>query len=466
MVFLQFMVPRLDGRRIGADFDRYLELVRGGVAGFIIFGGELESLRRGITRLQEAASAPLIIASDLERGLGQQVEGGTLFPPAAAVARAGERDRGLPTRAFDCVAAEAAYAGINTVLAPVLDVDSNPENPIIATRAFSTDPARVSSLGVEMLHALKGRCIAACGKHFPGHGDTSVDSHLGLPTLEKPLAALEECELVPFREAIAAGLGMVMLGHLSVPAIDPSGLPASLSGRAVSFLRDVLAFEGIIMTDAMDMGALKAYPAEDAALMALGAGVDILLHPGDPEGLARKMEKASGAMDGARLMNFRETLLQGPVEARPPFELNASLSDEIAAKAVQVRGRTGPLRDPFVLLLSDDGQKGEAFVSELGTRFPAIGWAAAGSGDEVPEPPRGDIIVAVFSEIKAWKGGASGWLREALARWAGRARALVSFGSPHLVDGPGGEAARVYAWWGADAAQRAAARAIIDSIGQ
>jgi beta-glucosidase-like glycosyl hydrolase len=254
--YYQFMVARLNGAE-SEEGPYYRGLVRKGIAGFIIFGGELETIRTYVTKLQAEAEVPLIISSDLERGLGQQLKGGTHFPPAMAMTAAlrnsqeGGGKKGsrrwkpdmhgpgsdLIRKAFGAVAAEARYAGINTIFAPVLDINTNPENPIIAARAFGDDPETVSLLGAEMITVLQEHGIAACGKHFPGHGDTSVDSHIQLPVLKQDLKRLRRSELKPFQKAIEAGVRMIMLGHLSVPALDPAGTPVSLSRKAVQFIR-------------------------------------------------------------------------------------------------------------------------------------------------------------------------------------------------------------------------------------
>lgn len=456
------MVPRLEGFRVETDYRRYAGLVKKGVAGFIVFGGEVEVLREGIRRLQEEAARPLIMASDLEQGLGQQVSGGTLFPPAMAMARAEAESPGLVSRVFARMAAEAAYAGINTIFAPVLDVASNPANPIISTRSFSADPETVSSLGCRMIRALREGGIEACGKHFPGHGDTSVDSHIALPVLRKPLGELEACELLPFRGAVQAGLRMVMLGHLGVAAIDPSGTPMSLSGKAVRFLREEVGFKGLTITDALNMGGVGAYSQGRAARMALEAGVDILLHPADPDGVSAELQE-SGVMPGTeRLLRFREALLSRPSESAPAFEENRELAREVAVKALKVDGPLAPLKRPFVLILNDDeGEKGGAFVEALRKKMPLLKYARLrpASGDiRGPVPGGSDVIVAAFSEIKAWKGGASGWLSNALAELGEIARVVVSFGSPHLIAGLGGEnLTKIYAYWGSELAEEAAA---------
>jgi beta-glucosidase-like glycosyl hydrolase len=469
----RFLVPRLQGDELPDGINRYLALVRKGVAGFILFGGRLEEVRDGIRRLQEEApdGKPLIICADLEQGLGQQVRGGTLFPPALALA---ESPGELLGAAFRQMAAEAAYSGINTILAPVLDLNTNPENPIISTRSFGADPARVASMGAEMIRALNTQGIKSCGKHFPGHGDTAVDSHLGLPTVRKSLSGLQACELIPFEGAIEAGVDMMMMGHLGVPALDPTGRPASLSTAAVKYLREKMGFyEGVITTDAMDMGGLDEYAPEEAALMALRAGVDMLLHPEDPERLAHDLRGHSGSLGRAhRLEGFRESLPPGHGPEReaaraksltPPFD--ESIARELTRRAIRITG-PGPLRplkDPFVLILSDEEEeRGEAFLAGLRKRYPSLRHRRASAGRDLgPMPVEGDIIVAVFSSVRAYKGGPAPWIGKALLGLKGKVHTLASFGSPHLIDAFGAD--RLYAYWNSQWAEEDAARVFTDA---
>jgi beta-glucosidase-like glycosyl hydrolase len=463
MDFHQFLVPRLEGDDIKNNLAHYLELVKKGVAGFIVFGGEVEALREGITTLQEEAELPLIIASDLEQGLGQQVKGGTLLPPAAAISRAESASLGLARRAFQCMAREAAYVGINTIFAPVLDVDTNPENPIISTRAFSGEPETVSALGAMMSETLVENNIQPCGKHFPGHGSTSVDSHLVLPLVEKSIKELEACELKPFRRAIASGLGMMMLGHLSVPAIDSSGKPVSVSPAGVGFLRDEMGFSGITITDAMNMKGLGSYGPGEAARMALEAGVDLLLHPEEPGMLAAELEQSGLSIKSDRLKTFRKALPATPTSA-PPTPLCEDLSREITQKAITVEGVLLPFKNPFVIVLSDGEEKGSAFVRTLREGFPSLGQSLiTGDGGNLEEPaPAGtDIVVAIFSKVQAFKGGTAPWIKDSLRAIKGNLRVAVSFGSPHLIKGLGGEITRIYAWWASERAQEEVAKLLL-----
>jgi beta-glucosidase-like glycosyl hydrolase len=332
--YYRFIVPRLNGTEIRKKFRHYRSLVKKGVAGFIIFGGELKTLRRYVALLQEESNCH-DNRLDLERGLGQQVKGGTLFPPAMAMASAArgssaffpprDKEVRLFRNACRAVADEAMYAGVNTVFAPVLDINTNPKNPIISVRAFGEDAETVSFFGCEMIRMFQSRGIAACGKHFPGHGDTGVDSHIRLPLVDKGLRSLEKYELRPFRKAIEEKVKMIMLGHLSVPALDSSGIPVSLSEKAVRFLRKTMKYDGILITDAMNMGGIGMFSEEEAAFMSLNAGVDILLHPTDPEKIVSYLEEKNASVDeGRRLRRFRGELCSG-AGTMPNFELTENL---------------------------------------------------------------------------------------------------------------------------------------------
>lgn len=459
MDFYQFLVPRLNGGDIEREFERCLALVKKGVAGFIVFGGELGALRENIARLQKAAAHPLLIASDLEQGLGQQVRGGTLFPPAMAISKAAGRDRTLIDRTFTQMAEEAAYAGINAILAPVLDINTSPLNPIISTRAFGEDPETVSSLGAEMVRAVQSAGVAACGKHFPGHGDTDMDSHLSLPVIKKPLKELESVEMAPFRAAIKEGVRMIMPGHLSVPALDPSGAPMTVSTPAIGYLREALGFGGVIITDAMDMGGLKGYPRPEAA--ALRAGVDLLLHPEDPDASAWALEHSGLRPSPEKVIGFRKALLPFPARKRPSFD--ASLALELAEKAIRMDGAPRTLKNPLVMTLSDGkGDEGEEFAKAIGAGHRAVAPGSVPDSGEIP--PGSDIVVAVFSSPEAWKGGPAPWIKESLRKLAARAALLASFGNPYVLDEAGSSnAARLYAYWGSKTAQLAAAKRFLSA---
>jgi beta-glucosidase-like glycosyl hydrolase len=454
MDFHQFLIPRLEGNEIESNFDYYRKLVQKGIGGFIVFGGELDTLREGIMRLQSEAALPLIISSDLEQGLGQQVRGGTLFPPAMGMAEAAQKDPVAVREAFMQMAREAAYAGINVIFAPVLDINVNPDNPIISTRAFGEDAGRVSPLGVEMIRAIQAEGVMACGKHFPGHGATDIDSHISLPVINKTIEELEALELLPFREAVGAGVDMLMTGHLSVPALDPSGAPMTVSPPAMEYIRGKLGFRGMIITDAMNMGGIVEQ-SQSPSYLALKAGVDIVLHPDEPERVARELAESDLQLSDERLTAFRRRLIPAPKETRQEFDTN--LARRLTELSLKVEGQPRPVHNPFVITVSDEARhKGEEFCEAIG---------ANGSRNITPEsscrppviPEGADVVVAVFSEPKAWKGGTVKWIRKRVRELTGTAETFVAFGNPYTVGELGEEHIRAYAFWTAPEAQRAMA---------
>lgn len=473
--YYRCLMPRLNGKEITRNFAHYRSLVKRGVAGFIIFGGKLGEVRRHIGLLQKEAELPLIIASDLERGLGQQIRGGTSFPPAMALAQATRKKRrdekgydlSLLRKACSAVAEEAAYAGINMIFAPVLDINTNPRNPIIATRAFGEDPATVSLLGCEMVKAFQAHGIATCGKHFPGHGDTEVDSHISLPVIRRGIAGLKKMELKPFKDAIAAGVELIMLGHLKVPALDPSGVPVSLSAKGVAYLRKTMRFGGIVITDAMNMGGIGEYPEEKASLMALNAGVDIILHPSDAEKVASYLKASRARLDTARIEDFRRRLPRSPGKARPDFLKNYALSESLAEKALTMSGRFVVGDRPCLVILNDEAdERGILLARMLRKELRGLKIVRANRSSQkaiLTLPENSQIIVAIFSETRGWKGGAGDWLYKELDRFAEKADILISFGSPYLLDGIEG-VARLFAYWDSPSAQEAVARFLLKKV--
>ena len=244
--------------------------------------------------LQRRSRVPLLVSADLEPGLGR-LEGGlfahymldagsaTVFPPQMAIAATG-RD----SDAYDvgrAIAQEGHAVGIHVNFAPVVDVNNNPANPVINTRSFGEDPARVAQLAANFVRGAQDGGMLATAKHFPGHGDTDVDSHVGLPVVGANLARLDTVELVPFEAAIRAGASLVMTAHIALPAVaGDSSTPATLSPRIITgLLRDTLRFKGVAITDAMTMeGIGKGYTTEQSSVLAVQAGDEILLKPSDP----------------------------------------------------------------------------------------------------------------------------------------------------------------------------------------
>jgi len=248
-----------------------------------------------INRLQVLSELPLRNAADFETGVGFRLRGATTFPRAMAFGAAA--DPRLAYAAGRVTAREARALGIHVNFAPVVDVNSNPRNPVINTRSFGEDPAVVARLGAAAVRGLQDGGMVATVKHFPGHGDTDVDSHLGIPLIAHPRERLDRIELPPFLAAIQAGAGAVMTSHVALPSLesDPDR-PATLSRRVVTgLLREELGFNGLVYTDSMRMRAVTDLlsPAA-AAVAAIAAGHDVVVHSPDDvavfEGLKQAVE--------------------------------------------------------------------------------------------------------------------------------------------------------------------------------
>ncbi len=265
----------------------YLEKL--GVGGVILVGGSAAELAVRSHQLQSWAKFPLLLAADIEEGVGQRFAGATWFGPPMAIAEIARHDAVKADRYAEQMGAvtaiEARAIGLNWILAPVVDVNNNPDNPVINVRAFGETSEIVGKLASAFIRGAGEHPVLTTAKHFPGHGDTAVDSHLELPVLPHSPTRLTEVELPPFVEAIAAGVDAVMSAHLLIPAWDAE-FPATLSRKIlIGKLREELGFEGLIVTDALVMGAIaNKYGAKGAAVLAAEAGADVLLMPLDPEG--------------------------------------------------------------------------------------------------------------------------------------------------------------------------------------
>ena len=260
-----------------------------------------------------SAELPLWVAVDQEGGRVARLRAPfTEWPPMATLGRSG--DERLAYRFAVALASELRAVGITLDYAPVLDIHTNPKNPVIGDRALGDDAAIVAKLGAAIVRGLQENGIAACGKHFPGHGDTSVDSHLALPLVEQPPDRIRRVECVPFREAIRNDVAFIMTAHVLVPSLDDQR-PATLSPAIVrGLLREELDFNGVILSDDLDMKALTdSYTAPDAAVQAIAAGCDGVLlcreltkdHPHDADAHAAVLEALIHAVEDGRIPEKR-----------------------------------------------------------------------------------------------------------------------------------------------------------------
>ena len=295
----------------------------------------------------------MLIAADLERGAGQQVAGLTEFPPPLALASL--EDAAVVRWAGAVTAQEARAVGINWVFAPVGDLDVLADNPIVQTRAFGDDPNRVASLVRTWIEGCQDAGALACVKHFPGHGRTTVDSHIALPVVSDSAETLRDSDLLPFSIAVESGVASMMTAHVAYPALDPSGLPATISRPIMAELRERLGFDGLVVTDALIMdGALVGRRESDAAVEAVQAGVDLLLYPNDARRVRDALEQAiaSGALAPARLAEalrrYERALALAtsatPPVTRGPFDSADALADALLAQGMLRGSRADPPR--------------------------------------------------------------------------------------------------------------------------
>lgn len=395
----------------------------------------------------EAAGRDVLVCADLERGAGQHLAGAETAPHAWVF---GAHDDLETTRLWgEWTAREALLAGVNWVLAPVADVQSHPANPIIQTRAFSEDPGRVARHVAAFVEGVQSAGALACAKHFPGHGDTGFDTHSVGGRVDLPEDLWYRREALPFVAAIRAGVDTVMLAHLAMPALDPAGTPASLSAPVIARLR-ALGFDGLVVTDALDMSAIagEGDPVA-AAVQAVRSGVDILLMPPDPvqtlEALVRAVSE--GRLPEARVVEALER--QRRVRARrltarpvPPTEADRQAFRErlrtVARGALRLRGRRPDglaWGQVAPLVVDSDGNASRAGV--LGARLEGL------SGMTVPVLGPADLadarswaqrvsgrwpVLFHLSDVRAWKGEPS--LPADWQAWFGtlpRGRGIVSF---------------------------------------
>jgi len=270
-------------------FHRWINEI--GIGGAVVYGGDLKETFERIQIAQSWSDIPLFIAADYERGLGQWYDGATLFPTNMAVAATGRNI--LAYEQGKITAIEAKAFGVNMIFAPVMDVNNNPDNPIINFRSYGDDPRLVSIFGNSFIRGVQEQNVYACVKHFPGHGNTATDSHTRLPVIYGNKKDFSKIELPPFKSSVKNGVKMVMTAHVITPGIDRSKKPATLSSVITNgLLRKKLRFDGLVVTDAMEMGALNNIKSSEACVRAVEAGADIILLPLDVDSTINAIKEA------------------------------------------------------------------------------------------------------------------------------------------------------------------------------
>lgn len=453
--------------------------------------------------LQRRANIPLLVGADFEAGTGMRLDEGTSFPSAMAIAATG--DPKLAYAAGKYTALEARAAGVQWIFAPDADVNNNPDNPIINIRSFGEDPATVATYVKEFVRGVEDNGALATAKHFPGHGNVGVDSHISLATVPGDRKELESTELVPFRAAIAAGVSSIMPGHLAVPAFEPDPeVPATLSRNILTgVLRGEMKFRGLIITDALDMGGVTSnYPPGEAAVRAVEAGTDVLLMSPSPDAAIAGLEDAvkSGRISEKRIDESVRRILAAKARlglnknryvdvarlnekfARPEYETEAQT---IADRGVTLLrdtpwllplDATKPLRVLLVALSSDaDPNPGETIEPEIRPRVDSLKVLRADTQYapvrtlQLPPPDSYDVaIAALFVRVADRKGDVGfpddqrAFVNELLA--TGKPTVVASFGSPYLIERFPNAKTWLAEFSTNDVSQRAVARAMFGQI--
>lgn len=328
--------------------DEWAALFDEGLGGVCLFGSNTADGPDAVADLSRAirAIAPYaVIAVDEEGGDVTRLHALTGSPVLGPAALGAADDLKLTRATGHAIGSELAAVGIDLDLGPVADVNTNPDNPVIGTRSFGTDPARVAAHVAAWVDGLQAAGVAACAKHFPGHGDTAQDSHLELPTVDAPLTTLAERELVPFAAAVEAGIASVMTSHIVVRALDPV-LPATLSAPVLGLLRERLGFDGVIVSDALDMaGASAGRGIPEAAVLSLAAGADLLCIGADKDvALVREIQAAlvaavrDGRLAESRLRDAVDRIARMPRGSGRAAEPDAEAQLAGARRAVVVEG--------------------------------------------------------------------------------------------------------------------------------
>ncbi len=502
----QLVIPWLSGSYTALDDSlfqiaaRWVDSLE--VGGLIISVGSPLDIATKLNALQQRSRLPLMVSADLEWGAAMRVIGATAFPQIMAVGATGDPHDAYTIGA--AAAVEGRAVGIHVNFAPDADVNNNPANPIINIRSFGEDPRTVSRLVAEYVRGLHEHGMLATLKHFPGHGDTQTDSHIGLPIITAGYARLDSLELVPFRAGIAAGADVVMSAHIAFPALTGSNEPGTLSAAVLTgLLRDSLRFVGLVATDALTMGAIVAkYGAGEATVRAFLAGSDLLLMPADPDSAVRAMTAAvaTGRVTPQRLAQSVRRVLEikrrlGLFERRtvaldsiPPVVGSRRFQDaanDVAVRSLtlvrDVGGRLHALRarrGRVALIAYADEANGSVgqFLTDLLRQggdtveyfrlWPMSGTLSYDTARATIARAPATVFVANVRPISS-KGNIA--LPDSLAQLitvtdAARPTVLVSLGSPYLLNQTPTARSYLIAWSGVRASERAVALALLGRV--
>ncbi len=512
----QMVWPSVFGDYTSGDSPQWQRLTyyisREKVGGFTISVGSPTEIAAKLNALQAMSDIPLLFGADLESGAGFRAHGGyfipnaidlggaVVSPPEMAIGATGDT-----TLAFEegkLTALEGRALGIHIAYAPVLDVNNNPANPVINTRSYGEDPHLVARLGSAFIRGLQSNGMIATGKHFPGHGDTDVNSHLGLPVVTVSRSRLDSVELIPFKAAVNSGVGAMMSFHGAMLALDSSGVPGTLSSKVLTgLLRNELQFKGIIISDAMDMrGVLNRYGAVEAVKKAVAAGVDILIQPlnvtqtidavvaGVQEGLyaqSRLDESVRRILGAKAALGLGKSKLVDLNRLRfiVGDSAHVNTSNRIAEKSITlVKDSLNqvPLDLPATARILSitvgrraDLSAGVAFNGEISSRFPGLRTEFLMAEDPSADYGRMERaadsaeVTVVSSYVGQNWDAVSGTAPEAFTNFInhlvsrGRNLIVVSFGNPYLLQQVPDVPVYLVAWGGFQGSQSATARALL-----
>jgi len=511
----QIVWPSVFGDYVSGDSPQWRRLTQyiqqEKVGGFTISVGSPIEVAAKLNALQAMSKVPLLFGADLEAGAGFRARGGyfvpnaidlggaIVFPPEMAIGAT--RDTILAYEEGRLTALEGRALGIHIAYAPVLDVNNNPDNPVINTRSYGEDPDLAARMGVAFIHGLQDHGMIATGKHFPGHGDTGVNSHLALPVVTVSRSRLDTVELVPFRAAVNAGVGAIMSFHGAMPALDSSNVPGTLSPKVLTgLLREEMGLKGIIISDAMDMrGVLDTYGADEAVKRAIAAGIDVLIQPldvsktidavvaGISEGRytqARLDSSVRKVLETKRRLGLAQAKLVdlGALRFLVGDSSNAQIARTAAEKSITlVRDSLGqiPLLADSAKVLSitvarrADLSAGNAFNSELRQRLPKLRTEFVGTEEAALNYPRliaaadsADVTIVSSYVGQSWDALTAS-APEAFTNFVrtlvqhGRKPNVVAFGNPYLLQQLPWVGTYLVAWGGFPVSQVAAARAML-----
>jgi len=483
----QIVMPRLDFND-AATLTLAKTLVRDfRVGGFIVFGGTRQSVKETVDELQSISQIPLIIACDAERGAGQILSDMTLFPFTMSLGAIGDEQLVHDEAAY--IAKEMMECGFNLIFAPVLDVNTNPDNPIINIRAYGDEPGLVSRMAGAFIRGCQENGLPACGKHFPGHGSAGLDSHLELPVIETGLEDLTDCDLIPFRDAVDKEVASIMTAHIALPKIARDALPATISPEIIAgVLRNRIGFDGVVFTDSFHMSGINTLGDEgDLSHLALKAGCDVVLDPKEPYRLLSRLNDMASTgelskevlnVSADRVLSLKKQWLGDSTSVSSPSAGKAEeLIDRIARGSVcLLKGEKLNSNKANVFIFdvtNSNADISKTFTDRFRDAHIQIRSASLSLTSPADFHPEGTdageaVICLLYTTVGAWKKQSKvPEYYKNILRELGNLSAetvLVSFGSPYVVRDFGNFDTVICAFDSLGACQTAAAEVVLGKL--